>query len=165
MEKITIYTDGACVGNPGPGGYGVLILSPKPHKLSGGFAHTTNNRMELMACIKALEEMKRSEMPIELFTDSTYVKEGITVWIRGWKTKGWKTSQKNPVKNADLWMRLDALNRQFKVEWKWVRGHNGNPHNETVDTLATRAAAGRHLEEDTETEIDRGDPNSQATLF
>ena len=165
MDKITIYTDGACVGNPGPGGYGVLILNPKPKKLSGGFAHTTNNRMELMACIKALEEMGQNKSSIELFTDSTYVREGITDWIHGWKTKGWKTSQKKPVKNADLWMRLDTLNNQFKVEWKWVRGHNGNPHNETVDTLATRAAAGRHLQEDVETEVGHGATGHQETLF
>jgi len=165
MNPITIYTDGACVGNPGPGGYGVLILGKKQTKLSGGFAHTTNNRMELMACIKALEEMEKAEGAIELFTDSTYVRDGITAWIHGWKAKGWKTTQKKPVKNADLWMRLDTLNRQFKVEWKWVRGHNGNPHNETVDTLATRAAAGRHLEEDVEIEIDRGDADSQPSLF
>ncbi len=165
MEKITIYTDGACVGNPGPGGYGVLILGLKPKRLSGGFAHTTNNRMELMACIKALEEMEGKKTPIELFTDSTYVRNGITDWVNGWKAKGWKTSMKKPVKNADLWMRLDALNGQSNVEWKWVRGHNGNPHNETVDTLATCAAAGRHLEEDVETEIDRGEAGSQASLF
>ncbi|MBI5422207.1 ribonuclease HI [Candidatus Peregrinibacteria bacterium] len=165
MKKTTIYTDGACVGNPGPGGYGVLILGPKPQQLSGGFAHTTNNRMELMACIKALEELKTTGESIELFTDSTYVKEGITVWIRGWKTKGWKTSQKKPVKNADLWMRLDALNRQFNVEWKWVRGHNGNPHNETVDTLATRAAAGRNLKADVEITIGHEEAHSQPSLF
>jgi len=165
MDKITIYTDGACVGNPGPGGYGVLILNPKPKKLSGGFSHTTNNRMELMACIKALSTIKKTETPIELFTDSTYVRDGITAWIHGWKAKGWKTSQKKPVKNADLWVQLDELNSQFKVQWHWVRGHNGNPHNETVDTLATRAAAGRHLEEDVETEIDRGETGSQASLF
>jgi ribonuclease HI len=165
MKIITIYTDGACVGNPGPGGYGALILGPKPRKLSGGFTHTTNNRMELMACIKALEEMKSAEIPIELFTDSTYVRDGITAWVHGWKTKGWKTSQKKPVKNADLWVRLDELNSQFKVEWKWVRGHNGNPHNETVDTLATRAAARKDLEEDVEIEIDQGKMDVQATLF
>jgi ribonuclease HI len=166
MEPIHIYTDGACSGNPGPGGYGAVLVRGKAfRKLSGGYRHTTNNRMELMACIAGLEAIDESEMPVELFTDSTYVRQGITEWIHGWKTKGWKTSQKTLVKNADLWMKLDGLNRSRTVQWHWVRGHNGHPMNELADTLAVAAAAGRNLKEDAETEIDREAENIQGTLF
>ena len=166
MNKITIYTDGACVGNPGPGGYGVVLMSGnKTQKLSGGFKHTTNNRMELMACIHALETVREPKTEIDLHTDSTYVREGITDWISGWKSKNWKTSQRKPVKNADLWVKLDALNQKLKVRWHWLKGHAGDPMNELADTLATTAAAGSHLKEDVEIEIDRDAEGSQATLF
>lgn len=141
-----IYTDGACSGNPGPGGWGVVLrYGPHEKELYGGEAHTTNNRMELMAAIKALESLTRP-LPVEIHTDSTYVRNGITKWIHGWKRKSWLTAEKKPVKNDDLWRRLDELCERYAVEWRWVRGHDGDPGNERADVLACRGrdeAAGR----------------------
>jgi len=135
-SDIVIYTDGACSGNPGPGGWGAL-LSWNGHEkeLFGGERDTTNNRMELMAAIKALESLKRTG-PIALYTDSTYVCDGITKWIHGWKRNGWRTAAKKPVKNEDLWKRLEAALVGHDVEWHWVKGHAGHPGNERADQLA-----------------------------
>ncbi len=135
-SDIVIYTDGACSGNPGPGGWGAL-LSWNGHEkeLFGGEWDTTNNRMELMAAIKALESLKRTG-PIALYTDSTYVRDGITKWIHGWKRNGWRTAAKKPVKNEDLWKRLEAALVGHDVEWHWVKGHAGHPGNERADQLA-----------------------------
>ena len=136
ISDIVIYTDGACSGNPGPGGWGAL-LSWNGHEkeLFGGEWDTTNNRMELMAAIKALESLKRTG-PIALYTDSTYVRDGITKWIHGWKRNGWRTAAKKPVKNEDLWKRLEAALVGHDVEWHWVKGHAGHPGNERADQLA-----------------------------
>ena len=137
---MTIYTDGACKGNPGPGGWGVWLKSgTHERELCGGEAQTTNNRMELMAVIEALSALKRP-CHVILHLDSEYVRKGITEWIHGWKAKGWKTAAKQPVKNADLWQRLDALvaNGGHSIEWKWVKGHAGDPGNERADALANR---------------------------
>lgn len=144
MNKVVIYTDGACKGNPGPGGWGVFLKSGVHEKeLCGGEAVTTNNRMELMAVIEALTALKRP-CEVMLFLDSEYVRKGITEWIHGWKAKGWKTAAKQPVKNADLWQRLDALvsGGGHKIEWKWVKGHAGDPGNERADALANRGVPG-----------------------
>lgn len=144
MNKVVIYTDGACKGNPGPGGWGVFLKSGMHEKeLWGGEAVTTNNRMELMAVIEALTALKRP-CEVMLFLDSEYVRKGITEWIHGWKAKGWKTAAKQPVKNADLWQRLDALvsSGGHKIEWKWVKGHAGDPGNERADALANRGVPG-----------------------
>ena len=144
MNKVVIYTDGACKGNPGPGGWGVFLKSGVHEKeLWGGEAVTTNNRMELMAVIEALTALKRP-CEVMLFLDSEYVRKGITEWIHGWKAKGWKTAAKQPVKNADLWQRLDALvsGGGHKIEWKWVKGHAGDPGNERADALANRGLPG-----------------------
>jgi ribonuclease HI len=144
VNKVVIYTDGACKGNPGPGGWGVFLKSGVHEKeLWGGEAVTTNNRMELMAVIEALTALKRP-CEVMLFLDSEYVRKGITEWIHGWKTKGWKTAAKQPVKNADLWQRLDALvsGGGHKIEWKWVKGHAGDPGNERADALANRGVPG-----------------------
>ncbi len=139
-NAIEIYTDGACSGNPGPGGWGVLLRWRGHEKeLSGGEDDTTNNRMELMAAIQALESLKRPSH-VDLHTDSTYVRDGITKWIHGWKRNGWKTSAKKPVKNEDLWKRLDAALADHQVSWHWVKGHSGHPENERADELATTAA-------------------------
>lgn len=139
-HAIEIYTDGACSGNPGPGGWGVLLRWRGHEKeLSGGEDDTTNNRMELMAAIQALESLKRPSQ-VDLHTDSTYVRDGITKWIHGWKRNGWKTSAKKPVKNEDLWKRLDAALADHQVSWHWVKGHAGHPENERADELATTAA-------------------------
>ena len=138
MNQIEIYTDGACKGNPGPGGWGVLMRSGTNQKeLYGGEAGTTNNRMELMAVIQALEALKRP-CAVTLYLDSQYVLKGITEWLPGWKAKGWKTASKQPVKNAELWKRLDDLLLQggHVVDWRWVRGHTGDPGNERADALA-----------------------------
>ena len=133
---IEIYTDGACSGNPGPGGWGVLIVSGKNRiELLGGERDTTNNRMELMAAIKALEETSEKE-PVRLHTDSQYVKNGINQWIISWKRNGWKTASKKPVKNKDLWQTLDALTQNRNIDWRWVKGHSGDPGNEHADALA-----------------------------
>jgi ribonuclease HI len=141
---VVIYTDGACKGNPGPGGWGVFLKSGTHEKeLWGGEAVTTNNRMELMAVIEALTALKRP-CQVQLFLDSEYVRKGITEWIHGWKAKGWKTAAKQPVKNADLWQRLDALVAfgGHQIEWKWVKGHAGDPGNEHADALANRGVPG-----------------------
>ncbi len=140
MNRVEIYTDGACKGNPGPGGWGVLLKSGSTEKeLFGGERETTNNRMELMAVIMALEALKRP-CHVFLHADSQYVLKGMTEWLAGWKAKGWKTASKQPVKNVDLWQRLDALvaGAGHKIEWRWVKGHNGDPGNERADDLANR---------------------------
>ena len=136
MEYI-IYTDGACSGNPGPGGWGAVILDQKKKQdnISGKEKITTNNRMELMAAIKALEYIDQND-EIILFTDSNYVKDGITKWIHNWKKNNWKTAAKKPVKNSDLWERLDTLHSKRNVVWRWVKGHSGHPGNERADELA-----------------------------
>ena len=138
-NKITIYTDGACRGNPGPGGWGVVLTDSTHEKTLKGFEpNTTNNRMELTAAIMALAAIKRSAN-VELFTDSTYVKNGITEWISGWKAKNWQTATKKAVKNVDLWKDLDEISARHEVEWKWVRGHSGDIGNELADQLANEA--------------------------
>ena len=135
-SEITIYTDGACSGNPGPGGWGAILISGEHRKeLFGGERETTNNRMELMAAIEALGALKRSSKVV-LHTDSTYVKDGITKWIHGWRRNGWRTAAKKPVKNAELWQRLDEATKQHDVDWRWVKGHAGHPENERADELA-----------------------------
>ena len=134
MKKVEIYTDGACSGNPGPGGWAaILVYGEKEKEISGHDDATTNNRMELIASIAALESLK-SKCSVDLYTDSTYVKDGITKWIHGWKKKGWKD-----IKNRDLWERLDTANNSHEVRWHWVRGHNGHDMNERVDKLAVAA--------------------------
>lgn len=136
--SVIIYTDGACSGNPGPGGWGaVLIYQDKEKELCGGAKDTTNNRMELQAAIEALKALKRS-CSVELFTDSVYVKNGISQWVHNWKKNGWKTAQKKPVKNDDLWKELDQLQQQHDIEWNWVKGHNGDKYNELADQLANQ---------------------------
>jgi ribonuclease HI len=137
-EIVSIYSDGACKGNPGPGGWGALLVAGgRERELFGGEAHTTNNRMELLAVIRALEALTR-HCEINLYTDSQYVKNGIETWIHGWKRNGWKTADRKPVKNADLWHELDALAKQHTIRWHWVRGHNDHPGNERADALANR---------------------------
>ena len=137
-ETIEIFTDGACSGNPGPGGWGVLLRWRDLEKeLCGGEAQSTNNRMELMAAIQGLESLTRPSK-VRLVTDSTYVKDGITKWIHGWKRNGWKTAAKKPVKNEDLWRRLEAALGPHDVEWHWVKGHDGHAENERADELARR---------------------------
>jgi len=138
-NSVIIYTDGACRGNPGPGGWGVsLRYNGKHKKLFGAEAETTNNRMELMAAIIALETLTRS-CPVVLNTDSKYVLEGINSWMPNWKKRGWKTAAKKPVKNVDLWQRLDAATQKHEIEWVWVKGHSGDPGNELADELANQA--------------------------
>jgi ribonuclease HI len=135
---VEIYTDGACKGNPGPGGWGALLrYGAQEKELCGGERETTNNRMELQAVISALNILKRP-CEIILHTDSQYVKNGISTWIHGWKKNGWKTADKKPVKNADLWMALDEAQRQHKIDWRWVKGHSGHEFNERADQLANR---------------------------
>ena len=137
--KVDIFTDGACRGNPGPGGWAALLRYRDAEKMfSGAEKHTTNNRMELTAAIEALEQLKKP-MDVVLTTDSQYVKDGITKWISGWKQRGWITSQKKPVKNVDLWKRLDEAVAEHSVEWKWVKGHSGHVENEMVDQAANVA--------------------------
>lgn len=139
---VEIYTDGACRGNPGPGGWGVLLrFNDKEKELWGGEAGTTNNRMELMAAIRALEALKRPSR-VKLYTDSLYVMKGITTWIHDWKRRGWRTAEKKPVKNEDLWRELDALAAKHEIEWHWVKGHNGHPENERADQLANKGIPG-----------------------
>jgi len=141
-EVVEIYADGACKGNPGPGGWGVLLRTRGAEKeLYGGEAQTTNNRMELTAVIRALESLKR-HCKVRLYTDSQYVQKGMSQWIHDWKRRGWRTADKKPVKNEDLWRRLDELTRAHEVEWHWVRGHAGHPENERADELANRAIGG-----------------------
>ncbi|MEX3581590.1 MAG: ribonuclease HI [Burkholderia sp.] len=138
LQSIDIYTDGACKGNPGPGGWGALLrFSDQEKELFGGEVSTTNNRMELLAVIKALEALKR-RCHVVVHTDSQYVQKGISEWIHGWKKKGWATAAKTPVKNADLWKRLDELVVGHEIEWRWVKGHAGHAENERADALANR---------------------------
>ncbi|MBZ0228272.1 MAG: ribonuclease HI [Bauldia sp.] len=135
-QRVAIWTDGACSGNPGPGGWGaVLVWNGHEKELSGGDAATTNNRMELSAAIAALEALKRPSV-VDLHTDSQYLRGGITGWIKGWKRNGWKTADRKPVKNVDLWQKLDALTAEHEVKWHWVKGHAGNDANERADQLA-----------------------------
>jgi ribonuclease HI len=137
-SKVEIFTDGACRGNPGPGGWGVLLRYNGTEKeLCGGEELTTNNRMELMAAIKGLEALTQ-ECDVELTTDSEYVRQGITKWIHNWKKRNWKTSNRQPVKNKDLWEHLDELASKYKIDWHWVKGHSGHRENELVDELANR---------------------------
>jgi ribonuclease HI len=139
-STVEIYADGACRGNPGPGGWGVLLIHKDREKeLSGAEPMTTNNRMELTAAIRALEALKKPGTSARVYTDSQYVIKGIEEWVGGWKARGWKTADKKPVKNQDLWERLDALAAQHSLEWHWVKGHSGIPGNERVDALANRA--------------------------
>lgn len=136
MTQVEIYTDGACKGNPGPGGWGALLRCNGHEKeLCGGEAETTNNRMELLAVISALNTLTRP-CAIILHTDSQYVKNGITTWIHGWKKNGWKTADRKPVKNVDLWQALDAAQQRHRIDWRWVKGHNGHEFNERADQLA-----------------------------
>jgi ribonuclease HI len=138
---VDIHTDGACSGNPGPGGWGVkLVYGGEIREFCGGEAHTTNNRMEMMAAIRALEALKRS-VDVRLHTDSTYLKDGVTKWMTRWKANGWKTAKKKPVKNIDLWQRLEAAMAGHRVEWRWVKGHAGDPGNERADALANQGMA------------------------
>ena len=138
MKEVLIYTDGACKGNPGPGGWGAWLRSGSHEReIWGGEALTTNNRMELTAVIEALAALK-SRSRVSLYLDSDYVRQGITSWIHGWKRKGWRTASGQPVKNVDLWKRLDALVPTHEIEWQWVRGHSGDPGNERADALANR---------------------------
>ena len=146
MTDISVWTDGACSGNPGPGGWGVLMRAEKDgatlkeRELSGGEPATTNNRMELMAAITALETLERPSS-VRLVTDSAYVKDGITKWIAGWKRNGWRTAAKKPVKNAELWQRLDAAAARHEVRWEWIKGHAGHAENERADELAREGMA------------------------
>ena len=146
MTELFAYTDGACSGNPGPGGWGVLLLARdggkvlKQRELNGGEPETTNNRMELLAAIEALDALERRSA-ITVVTDSAYVKNGVTGWIFGWKKNGWKTSGKKPVKNVDLWQRLDEAQARHDVTWEWVKGHAGHPENERADELARAGMA------------------------
>lgn len=139
LKTVDIYTDGACSGNPGPGGWGALLLwNGHEKEISGGDADTTNNRMELTAAIEALDTLKRPSR-VHLHTDSTYVRDGITKWIHAWKARGWKTAAKKPVKNVDLWQRLETARDRHEVEWHWVEGHSGHPENDRADELARMA--------------------------
>ncbi|HID80800.1 MAG TPA: ribonuclease HI [Chromatiales bacterium] len=139
-QVVEIFTDGACRGNPGPGGWGALLrFQGKEKKLSGAEAETTNNRMEMTAVIRALEALTHARYPVILTTDSRYVKDGITKWLSGWKKNGWKTAAKKPVKNIDLWEVLDKLVSEHDIEWHWVKGHSGHAENELVDELANQA--------------------------
>ena len=139
-DFVDAFTDGACLGNPGPGGWGVILRwKGQEQELSGGEPHTTNNRMEMMAAIKALESLVRPS-EVRLYTDSQYLKKGITEWIHSWKKNGWRTSGKDPVKNEDLWKVLDALAARHRVAWHWVKGHSGHPENERADRLSVLAA-------------------------
>ena len=138
---VDIFTDGACSGNPGPGGWGaILVFKGHERELMGGEPATTNNRMELMAAIQALEALKRP-VRARLYTDSSYLKDGITRWIHNWKAKGWRTADKKPVKNVELWRRLEAAIERHKIEWHWVRGHAGHDGNERADALARQGMA------------------------
>jgi len=146
QKVVDAYTDGACLGNPGPGGWGVLLRYGENEKeLSGGHGQTTNNRMELIATIKALEEIKTGSK-VNIYTDSKYVMNGITDWINRWKKNGWKTAANKPVANVDLWMQLDTAIRKHEVSWNWIRGHTGHPDNERADSLAKSAASEKYQE-------------------
>lgn len=138
-ERVFLFTDGACSGNPGPGGWAALLrYRTRERELSGSEPATTNNRMEMLAVIHGLESLKRP-MPVRIYTDSQYVMKGVTEWLAGWKRRGWKTADRQPVKNVDLWQRLEAALDPHQVEWQWVRGHDGHPENERVDALARAA--------------------------
>ncbi|WP_434144700.1 ribonuclease HI [Photobacterium leiognathi] len=140
MKQVEIFTDGSCLGNPGPGGYGAVLRYKQHEKeLSDGFFMTTNNRMELLAAIEGLASLKES-CRVDLTTDSQYVRQGITQWIHNWKKRGWQTADKKPVKNADLWQRLDTETQRHQVQWHWVKGHAGHPENERCDDSARAAA-------------------------
>ena len=142
-DRVLLFTDGACSGNPGPGGWAALLrYRTQERELSGGEPATTNNRMEMLAVICGLEALKRP-MPVRIYTDSQYVMKGVTEWLAGWKRRGWKTADRQPVKNVDLWQRLETALSRHQVEWQWVRGHDGHPENERVDALA-RAAIGQN---------------------
>ncbi|MDT0581340.1 MULTISPECIES: ribonuclease HI [Alteromonadaceae] len=152
MKKLKIYTDGSCLGNPGPGGYGaLLIFNEHKKRLSKGYKLTTNNRMELLAPVAALNSLKE-KCQVDLYTDSQYVKNGINQWIHNWKKNGWRTKDKKPVKNADLWQQLEEAVSKHDVDWHWVKGHSGQPENEEVDDLAREAASGNALHTDEEYE-------------
>ncbi len=140
LPRVDVWTDGACLGNPGPGGWGaLLIFGPQEKELSGSEAASTNNRMELMAAIEGLNALTKP-CHVTLYTDSQYVKNGLTQWMKGWKAKGWKTADNKPVKNKELWLALDAACARHTIEWKWVKGHSGIAQNERVDVLARNAA-------------------------
>lgn len=140
MKKVTLYTDGACSGNPGPGGWAaILIYGERTREISGGEADTTNNRMELMATIMGLKQLKEPCM-VTLCTDSKYVLQGFTEWMPGWQKKGWKTADKKPVKNVDLWQALDMAAKPHRITWQWVKGHSGDTYNDRADALAVAAA-------------------------
>jgi ribonuclease HI len=139
MKKVEIFTDGACKGNPGPGGYGIILRFQGQCKELNGFENvTTNNRMELMGAIIALSQLKEP-CDVDLYSDSQYLSKGITEWLPAWKARGWKTASKKPVQNQDLWQQIDRLNQVHKIQWKWVRGHTGHPENERCDFLANQA--------------------------
>ncbi|WP_078120247.1 ribonuclease HI [Thiosocius teredinicola] len=143
-DRVELFTDGACKGNPGPGGWGAILrFSGKEKELFGGEAETTNNRMELTAVIKGLEALKR-RCPVDITTDSQYVKNGITQWIHNWKRNGWRTAAKKPVKNEDLWKQLEQAVNEHDVTWHWVKGHAGHPENERADELANRGISALH---------------------
>lgn len=148
MKSVKLFTDGSCLGNPGPGGYGALLIyNGHTKELSQGYKQTTNNRMELLAVIKGLEALSEP-CKIDVTTDSNYVKDGITKWIKNWKKNGWKTASKQPVKNVDFWKLLDEAVIQHDISWHWVKGHSGHPENERVDDLARDAAESDELIED-----------------
>ena len=148
MKSVQLFTDGSCLGNPGPGGYGALLVYGSNKKeLSEGYKLTTNNRMEMLAVIKGLSALKQP-CTVDITTDSTYVKDGITKWIFNWKKNGWKTAAKKPVKNSDLWKLLDEQVNKHTVNWHWVKGHSGHPENELVDDLARDAASFENLLDD-----------------
>ncbi|CAG8998203.1 MAG: Ribonuclease HI [Candidatus Celerinatantimonas neptuna] len=147
-KAVQLFTDGSCLGNPGPGGYGLILQYGTTQKeLSGGFRLTTNNRMELLAAIVGLETLKRP-CHVILTTDSQYVRQGVTQWIHNWKKRNWKTASKQPVKNVDLWKRLDQATQRHTIDWRWVKGHNGHPQNERCDELARDAATNQPSEID-----------------
>lgn len=149
MKKVQLYTDGSCLGNPGPGGYGIVMSFNQHRKeLSQGYQLTTNNRMELLATIVGLQQLKEP-CDVVLTTDSQYVKNGINQWIHNWKRNGWKTAAKKPVKNVDLWQLLDEVITKHNVDWRWVKGHSGHPENERCDDLARQAAESNELLPDT----------------
>ncbi len=148
LKQISIFTDGSCLGNPGPGGYGIVMKYKKhTHELADGFALTTNNRMEMLAPIVALEALK-VPCQVILTSDSQYMRQGITQWIHGWKRNGWVTSTKQAVKNVDLWQRLDAVSQRHQIDWRWVKGHAGHVENERCDDLARQAAEKKPTQED-----------------
>lgn len=147
LKKVEIYTDGSCLGNPGPGGYAAILKYKQTEKvLSQGFFKTTNNRMELLAAIVALEQLKQP-CQIDIYSDSQYLKNGISNWIHSWKNNNWKTASKQPVKNIDLWMRLDNLVKKHKINWLWVKGHSGHIENERCDTIAKAEAESPTIED------------------